>query len=101
VAWLTGGRRVSHQMADTARTCGYWSCIETVNGDGRGGLQVEVDTRIEEVGGLVGEIDWREGGFTPNGGYCPYSLNVAFACTAGSRSVYFHWIVQLFSCHVQ
>jgi hypothetical protein len=32
------------------------------------------------VGGPVGEIDWQEGGFTPNGRYCSYSLDIACTC---------------------
>ena len=35
--------------------------METVNGDRRGGLQVEADVHVEEVGGRIGEIDRREG----------------------------------------
>jgi hypothetical protein len=35
--------------------------METVNGDRRGGLQVETDVHVEEVGGPIGEIDQREG----------------------------------------
>lgn len=54
-------------------------CMRTVNGDGRDGLQVKGDIRILWVGGLVGEIDWREWGETPNGGYCLYFLDIACA----------------------
>ena len=38
----------------------YCLRMGTVNGDGRGGLLVEVDVHVEEVGGPIGEINRRE-----------------------------------------
>ena len=43
-------------------------------------MLVEVDMRVGMVCGLVGEIDWWEEGFTLNGQYRAYSLDIACAC---------------------
>ena len=43
-------------------------------------MLAEINIHVGLVGGLVGEIDQREGDFTLNGRYQAHSLDTACAC---------------------
>jgi len=53
--------------------------MQIIGSGGGGSVLVEIDMHIGVACGLVGEIDWREEGFTLNGQYRAYSLDIA--CT--------------------
>ena len=53
--------------------------MQTIGGD-RGSVWVEVHMHVEVVGGTVDEIDWGRGGFTLNGQYHTYSLDITCTC---------------------
>jgi hypothetical protein len=58
----------------------YHLHMQMIGGGGGEKVLVEIDMHIGVACGLVGEINWREEGFTLNGRYRAYSLDIACPC---------------------